>query len=139
MWSIVLMGLAGLLVGGALSFRQQKSPLWVQIVFYILAYSLMNLLAFASLPRSFHALRHSLRVVAARCPVARARADLRLHFTKATLHSASAASTPERARAADACIGGDAGGSCACAAARRAPCRPATVTCLRTPPFVLRR
>ncbi|MGO4122596.1 hypothetical protein [Arthrobacter sp. YAF16] len=37
MWSLVLMGLAGLLVGGALSFRQQKSPLWVQIVFYFLA------------------------------------------------------------------------------------------------------
>lgn len=37
MWSIVLMGLAGLLVGGALSFRQQKSPLWVQLVFYLLA------------------------------------------------------------------------------------------------------
>lgn len=37
MWSLVLMGLAGLMVGGALSFRQQKSPLWVQIVFYILA------------------------------------------------------------------------------------------------------
>jgi len=37
MWSIVLMGLAGLLVGGALSFRQQKSPLWVQMVFYLLA------------------------------------------------------------------------------------------------------
>ena len=37
MWSIVLMGLAGLLVGGALSFRQQKSPRWVQIVFYVLA------------------------------------------------------------------------------------------------------
>ena len=37
MWSLVLMGLAGLLVGGALSLRQQKSPLWVQIVFYILA------------------------------------------------------------------------------------------------------
>ena len=37
MWSLLLMGLAGLLVGGALSFRQQKSPRWVQIVFYILA------------------------------------------------------------------------------------------------------
>ncbi|WP_200948008.1 hypothetical protein [Arthrobacter sp. Soil763] len=37
MWSIVLMGLAGLLVGGALSFRQQKSPLWIQVVFYLLA------------------------------------------------------------------------------------------------------
>jgi hypothetical protein len=37
MWSIVLMGLAGLLVGGALSFRQQKKPLWTQIGFYVLA------------------------------------------------------------------------------------------------------
>ncbi|MCX6498174.1 MAG: hypothetical protein NTU93_05155 [Arthrobacter sp.] len=37
MWSLVLMGLAGLLVGGALSFRQQKSPLWIQIAFYFLA------------------------------------------------------------------------------------------------------
>jgi hypothetical protein len=37
MWSVVLMGLAGLLVGGALSFRQHKSPLWVQVVFYLLA------------------------------------------------------------------------------------------------------
>jgi hypothetical protein len=37
MWSIVLMGLAGLLVGGALSFRQQKKPLWTQIGFYMLA------------------------------------------------------------------------------------------------------
>lgn len=37
MWSLVLMGLAGLLVGGGLSFRQQKSPRWVPIVFYILA------------------------------------------------------------------------------------------------------
>jgi hypothetical protein len=37
MWSLVLMGLAGLLVGGGLSFRQQKAPLWVQIVFYSLA------------------------------------------------------------------------------------------------------
>ncbi|MEO5778555.1 MULTISPECIES: hypothetical protein [Arthrobacter] len=37
MWSIVLMGLAGLLIGGALSFRQQKSPLWIQILFYVLA------------------------------------------------------------------------------------------------------
>jgi len=37
MWSLVLMGVAGLLVGGGISFRQQKSPLCVQIVFYILA------------------------------------------------------------------------------------------------------
>jgi hypothetical protein len=33
MWSIVLMGLAGLLAGGALSFRQQNKPLWTQIGF----------------------------------------------------------------------------------------------------------
>lgn len=37
MWSVILMGLGGLLVGGGLSFRQQKSPRWVQIVFYVLA------------------------------------------------------------------------------------------------------
>jgi hypothetical protein len=37
MWSIVLMGLAGLVIGGALSFRQQGKPLWTQIVFYVLA------------------------------------------------------------------------------------------------------
>ena len=37
MWSIVLMGLAGLLVGGALSFKQQKAPRWIPIMFYILA------------------------------------------------------------------------------------------------------
>ncbi|MGO4228036.1 hypothetical protein AB4Y72_04110 [Arthrobacter sp. YAF34] len=37
MWSLLLMGLAGLLVGGAISFRQQKSPRWLQIVFYVLA------------------------------------------------------------------------------------------------------
>jgi hypothetical protein len=37
MWSIVLMGLAGVLVGGALSFRQQGKPLWTQIIFYALA------------------------------------------------------------------------------------------------------
>ncbi len=43
MWSIVLMGLAGLLIGGALSFRQQKSPRWIQITFYVLA--AMSLLA----------------------------------------------------------------------------------------------
>ena len=37
MGSLLLMGLAGLLIGGALSFRQQKSPRWVQVIFYILA------------------------------------------------------------------------------------------------------
>ena len=43
MWSIVLMGLAGLLVGGAVSFRQQKKPLWTQIGFSVLG--AMSLLA----------------------------------------------------------------------------------------------
>lgn len=43
MWSILLMGLAGLLVGGALSFRQQRKPLWIQIGFCVLA--VMSLLA----------------------------------------------------------------------------------------------
>ncbi|GBF93665.1 hypothetical protein Rsub_06768 [Raphidocelis subcapitata] len=42
-----------------------------------------------SLPRNWHALRHSMRAMTARSLVARARADLRLHFTKRTLHSAS--------------------------------------------------
>lgn len=37
MWSIVLMGIAGLLVGGALAFRQQGKPLWTQVSFYALA------------------------------------------------------------------------------------------------------
>jgi hypothetical protein len=37
MWSVVLMGLAGLLVGGALSFRQQHKPLWTQVSFCVLA------------------------------------------------------------------------------------------------------
>lgn len=31
------MGAAGLLVGGALSFRQQHAPRWIQISFYVLA------------------------------------------------------------------------------------------------------
>lgn len=37
MWSVLLMGLAGLLVGGAISFRQQQKPLWTQVAFYALA------------------------------------------------------------------------------------------------------
>jgi hypothetical protein len=37
MWSVVLMGLAGLLVGGALSFKQQKAPRWLPIAFLVLA------------------------------------------------------------------------------------------------------
>ncbi|HKS03036.1 MAG TPA: hypothetical protein VJS86_15295 [Arthrobacter sp.] len=43
MWSVLLMGLAGLMVGGGLSFRQQHKPLWTQISFYVLA--AMSLLA----------------------------------------------------------------------------------------------
>lgn len=43
MWSILLMGLGGLLVGGALSFRQQRKPLWIQIGLCVLA--AMSLLA----------------------------------------------------------------------------------------------
>jgi len=37
MWSVILMGLAGILVGGGLSFHQQKKPRWVSISFYVLA------------------------------------------------------------------------------------------------------
>lgn len=37
MWSIIFMGLAGLLVGGGISFRQQKRPAWISISFYVLA------------------------------------------------------------------------------------------------------
>ena len=43
MWSVLLMGLGGLLIGGAISFRQQRKPVWTQIVFYVLA--AMSLLA----------------------------------------------------------------------------------------------
>jgi len=37
MWSVLLMGLAGLLIGGGISFRQQRKPLWTQVSFYVLA------------------------------------------------------------------------------------------------------
>lgn len=37
MWSVLLMGLAGLLIGGGISFRQQHRPLWTQAAFYVLA------------------------------------------------------------------------------------------------------
>ncbi|MGN8132337.1 hypothetical protein [Arthrobacter sp. RC1.1 241] len=37
MWSVLLMGLAGLLIGGGISFRQQHRPLWTQVAFYVLA------------------------------------------------------------------------------------------------------
>lgn len=37
MWSIVFMGLAGLFVGGGISFHQQKRPAWISIAFYVLA------------------------------------------------------------------------------------------------------
>ncbi|MCC3283981.1 MULTISPECIES: hypothetical protein [Arthrobacter] len=37
MWSVVLMGLAGLLIGGAISFRRQGLPRFVSISFWVLA------------------------------------------------------------------------------------------------------
>ncbi|WP_427017020.1 hypothetical protein ACQCSX_20370 [Pseudarthrobacter sp. P1] len=37
MWSVVLMGLAGLLIGGAYTFFQQKKPRWIPISFALLA------------------------------------------------------------------------------------------------------
>ncbi|WP_285726396.1 hypothetical protein [Psychromicrobium xiongbiense] len=37
MWSILLMGLGGLLVGGVIAFWQQKAPRWVPVCFGILA------------------------------------------------------------------------------------------------------
>jgi hypothetical protein len=37
MWSVVLMGLAGLLAGGAIAFRSQKAPKWLIISFWFLA------------------------------------------------------------------------------------------------------
>ncbi|MDJ0459368.1 hypothetical protein PUN71_019360 [Arthrobacter sp. NQ7] len=37
MWSVLLMGLAGILIGGGISFRQQRKPLWTQVAFYVLA------------------------------------------------------------------------------------------------------
>jgi hypothetical protein len=58
----------------------------------------------SSLPRSLHAIRHSLRVLTARTLIGRARADLRLHFTKGTLHSASSASSASSLAAAAAAV-----------------------------------
>ncbi|HSU70224.1 MAG TPA: hypothetical protein VLI70_02115 [Micrococcaceae bacterium] len=37
MWSLLLMGLGGLLIGGAISFFQQKKARWVPISFIVLA------------------------------------------------------------------------------------------------------
>ena len=37
MWPVLLTGLAGLLIGGGISFRQQARPLWLQVSFYVLA------------------------------------------------------------------------------------------------------
>ena len=37
MWSVVLFGLAGLLVGGVVSFRRQGLPAWTWISFGVLA------------------------------------------------------------------------------------------------------
>ncbi len=43
MWSVVLMGLAGLLIGGAIAYYQQKKPRWIPVSFAVLA--VMSLLA----------------------------------------------------------------------------------------------
>ena len=37
MWSVVLMGVAGLLAGGAISFRRQSLPRFISISFWVLA------------------------------------------------------------------------------------------------------
>jgi hypothetical protein len=37
MWPVLLTGLAGLLIGGGISFRQQRKPPWTQVAFYIRA------------------------------------------------------------------------------------------------------
>ncbi|HEY1156254.1 MAG TPA: hypothetical protein VGE95_08200 [Arthrobacter sp.] len=37
MWSVLLTGLAGLLIGGGIAFRQQRKPVWTQVAFYVLA------------------------------------------------------------------------------------------------------
>ncbi|WP_199921798.1 hypothetical protein [Psychromicrobium lacuslunae] len=37
MVSILLMGLGGLLIGGAIAFWQQKTPRWIPIAFGVLA------------------------------------------------------------------------------------------------------
>ncbi|WP_181419826.1 hypothetical protein [Arthrobacter psychrolactophilus] len=43
MWSLLLMALAGLLIGGAYTFFQQKSARWIPISFAVLA--IMSLVA----------------------------------------------------------------------------------------------
>ncbi|WP_269939131.1 hypothetical protein [Arthrobacter sp. HY1533] len=43
MWSLLLMGLAGLLIGGAYTFYQQKTARWIPISFVLLA--VMSLVA----------------------------------------------------------------------------------------------
>ena len=43
MWSLLLMGLAGLLIGGAYTFYQQKTARWIPISFAVLA--VMSLVA----------------------------------------------------------------------------------------------
>jgi hypothetical protein len=37
MWSVALMGLAGLLAGGAIAFKRQKRPTWILVCFWGLA------------------------------------------------------------------------------------------------------
>lgn len=43
MYSLLLMGLGGLLIGGAITFWQQKTARWIPISFVVLA--VMSLLA----------------------------------------------------------------------------------------------
>ncbi|MEO8220062.1 MAG: hypothetical protein ABI563_04685 [Specibacter sp.] len=43
MWSLLLMGLAGLLIGGAYTFYQQKTARWIPVSFAVLA--VMSLVA----------------------------------------------------------------------------------------------
>ncbi|MGO2540344.1 hypothetical protein ACT3TS_00105 [Specibacter sp. AOP5-B1-6] len=43
MWSLLLMALAGLLIGGAYTFYQQKTARWIPISFALLA--VMSLVA----------------------------------------------------------------------------------------------
>ncbi|HEY8294708.1 MAG TPA: hypothetical protein VIG41_05170 [Micrococcaceae bacterium] len=37
MWSLLLMALGGLLIGGAITFWQQKTARWVPVAFMVLA------------------------------------------------------------------------------------------------------
>ncbi|MGG5172193.1 hypothetical protein ACQR35_08430 [Pseudarthrobacter sp. J1738] len=37
MWSVVLMGVGGILAGGGISFMQQRKPKWLSVSFFVLA------------------------------------------------------------------------------------------------------